>query len=153
MAAYSGPITLYYGDEYGDMLDEYKKHGDFGYANDNVGRSDGKYQNFTSKEQDLINYTKAILEIRKNNPALFMGTRKNLLADSELFIDYKEEGDNKIIFAINVGGEKRNIKLKKGDVGGNKLVDLMTGKTYVLTKNGVNIRMPELSACFLKVII
>mgnify|MGYP000324325740 CR=1 FL=1 len=152
LAAYSGPITLYYGDEYGDMLDGYKKHGDFGYANDNVGRSNGKSQNFTSKEQDLINYTKEILKIRKTNPALFMGIRKNLLSDNELFIDYKENDDNKMIFILNIGKEKRNITLSKNDVGGNKLVDLMTGKMHTCRNDKFSFNIFGLSSAFIQVL-
>lgn len=153
LAAYSGPITIYYGDEYGDMLGGYdgQPKPEIGIANDNAGRTNGKYSNFTEKENDLVNFTKKIMTIRNLNPALYKGNRVNLVADSTLYADYKIKGNNKIVFVINTGKEDRMYKLNRKNIGGSGLIDLQNNTSCPLRKDSYILVIPGLSAGFYRV--
>ncbi|MCI1647312.1 MAG: alpha-amylase family glycosyl hydrolase [Bacteroides sp.] len=150
LAAYNGPITIYYGDEYGDFLEGYdgKPQPALGIANDNAGRTNGKCFNFTKREQKLVDYTKTILSIRKQNPALYKGTRINLVADSALYADLKINGNNKIIFAINISKDSQLLKLNRKFVNGRYLVDLENNATYSLDDVNYIMKIPSLSSKF-----
>ncbi len=153
LAAYTGPITIYYGDEYGDMLDGYtgKPQPELGIATDNAGRTNGKFKGFTRNEQELVNYTKNILTIRKNNPALYDGRRTNIASDSTLYADYKEKGDNKIIYIINTGISERIFKIDREIVNGKRITNLQTGKSFSKGKNAWTLKIPGLSASYYQV--
>ena len=69
LAAYSGPITLYYGDEYADMSRDSK-----GAQKDNIARTTGHIQPRNEGEKALKDYISAAMEFRKANPALWRGT-------------------------------------------------------------------------------
>lgn len=69
LAAYSGPITLYYGDEYADRSNE-----TFGGQPDNVGRTSGHLEPRTIGERNLRDYISHALNFRRNNPAMWRGT-------------------------------------------------------------------------------
>lgn len=153
LAAYAGPITIYYGDEYGDMMDGYTGEPitSLGIANDNVGRSNGKYEGFTSKEKNLVEYTKAIMKIRSNNPALYDGRRTILKSDSTLYADLKVKGDNTVMFLVNFSKKDVNFKVKNNIVGGKNLINLEDNSSYSSKNEEYNLKVPGLSAVFYKV--
>ena len=153
LAAYSGPITIYYGDEYGDMMDGYSGEPitSLGIANDNVGRSNGKYEGFTSKEENLVEYTKTIMKIRSNNPALYDGRRTVLKSDSTIYADLKVKGDKTVMFLVNYSKKDVNFKVKKNIVGGKNLINLEDNSSYSSKDEEYNLKVPGLSACFYKV--
>jgi cyclomaltodextrinase / maltogenic alpha-amylase / neopullulanase len=153
LAAYTGPITIYYGDEYGDMEEGYtgQPQPDQGIANDNIGRSNGKCSDFSSKENELVNYTTKIMNIRKNNPALYDGIRMNLVADSSLYADYKTKGNNKIIFIVNIGKKDISYKVSKKIVGGKGLINIENNASCAQTNEDYIIHIPQLSAGFYRV--
>ena len=148
LAAYTGPVTLYYGDEYGDILDGWSGHGEAGIANDNVGRSNGKIAGFTTKEQDLVDYTSSILGIRKNNSALFNGAGTNLIANKDIYCDYKINDANKVIYMINIANDDTTIMIGQKDVGGSKLVNLENNTPIIATNGNYDIEIAGLSAGF-----
>lgn len=153
LAAYAGPITIYYGDEYGDMMDGYTGEPitSLGIANDNVGRSNGKYEGFTSKEKNLVEYTKTIMKIRSNNPALYDGRRTVLRSDSTIYADLKVKGDNTVMFLVNYSKKDVNFTVKKNIVGGKNLINLEDNYSYSSKDEEYNLKVPGLSACFYKV--
>ncbi|MDE5795644.1 MAG: hypothetical protein K2H75_00890 [Muribaculaceae bacterium] len=69
LAGYSGPITLYYGDEYGDLSRDTE-----GGQKDNIARTTGHLEPRTPEEADLRDYVAYIMTLRQNNPALWRGT-------------------------------------------------------------------------------
>lgn len=69
LAAYSGPITLYYGDEFGDRSLETT-----GAQKDNIARTTGHIEPNTTEEADLAKYVSHVMELRNNNPAMWRGT-------------------------------------------------------------------------------
>lgn len=153
LAAYTGPITVYYGDEYGDMTDGYtgQPQPEQGIANDNIGRSNGKSSGFNTKEKELVEYTTKIMNIRKNNPALYDGTRMNLVSDSSLYADFKTKGTNKIIFIVNIGKKDISYKLSKNIVGGKCLINIENSALCAQSNKEYIIYIPKLSAGFYRV--
>lgn len=65
LANYSGPVTVYYGDEFGDVS---------GNGNsDNKGRTSGHITANNTKEQTICDGVKALFTARRDNPAMWRG--------------------------------------------------------------------------------
>ena len=69
LAAYSGPITLYYGDEYADRSAETQ-----GGQKVNIARTSGHLEPRNAAEADLRDYIAAAMKMRAENPAMWRGT-------------------------------------------------------------------------------
>ncbi|KAH0792422.1 Alpha amylase, catalytic domain containing protein [Histomonas meleagridis] len=88
MTSRTGPITIYYGDEIGQMAgctasssdpcDKLYNTTKYIIGTDNVARTNGKITGFTDKEQELHDYTKKLLSIRHQYDALYNYTVKDL---------------------------------------------------------------------------
>ncbi|KAL7716358.1 Cyclomaltodextrinase [Entamoeba marina] len=127
MAAYTGPITIYYGDEVGDIVECYYEAGDCGAYDDNMARTDGHISNFNSKQQDLHDYVQKINEYSTCQDA--SGT---------LYKDLKTYGSNKIQVIINTNSWGFNCYVDSG-------TDLISGEY----KSG-KIYLEPLTAYFIK---
>lgn len=103
LAAYSGPITIYYGDEWGAYVDGYTGPSDLGAYNDNVARSTGKISGFTSGEKDCLDYSSALMKMRSENPVLWSGTNQTLKSTTSYYVGKKTLGSEEVIFIINNG--------------------------------------------------
>ncbi|MFO7820217.1 MAG: alpha-amylase family glycosyl hydrolase, partial [Halanaerobacter sp.] len=128
LTAYTGPITIYYGDEIGREVENFVYDGDRGLHDDNAARDSGKIANFTPQEQSLKNYVAELMELRKNHPALWNGERTNLVAGEVKYADLKvdsETGD-KMVYVLNTGTKGTTISISQSKVGGTKLVDAIT---------------------------
>lgn len=68
LAAYSGPVTLYYGDEFADRSLE-----TVGGQPDNIARTTGHLDPRNEGERQLSQYVARIFNLRKTNPALWRG--------------------------------------------------------------------------------
>lgn len=68
LAAYSGPITLYYGDEYAD-----RSLGAPGAQKDNIARTSGHLEPRNDAERDLRDYIARAMHFRAENPAMWRG--------------------------------------------------------------------------------
>lgn len=69
LAAYSGPITIYYGDEYADDT----RHAT-GAQKDNIARTTGHLSARNPHEQRLHDYIAGSMHLRAENPAMWRGT-------------------------------------------------------------------------------
>lgn len=69
LAGYSGPVTLYYGDEYADL-----SKNTTGGQKDNIARTTGHIKANNADEQRLKDYISRIFAFRKANPAMWRGT-------------------------------------------------------------------------------
>ncbi|ELP85299.1 alpha-amylase, putative [Entamoeba invadens IP1] len=102
LASYSGPITIYYGDEVGDLVGCYTKSGDCnGAYDDNMARTDGHITGFNKDEQDLHDYVAKLMKLRAANPALYKGSRQSQDISGTLYKLNKVSGNNKIQVLIN----------------------------------------------------
>ncbi len=68
LAAYPGPVTLYYGDEYAD-----RSVGSPGAQKDNIARTTGHLKARNAGEQRLKDYISKVMKFRGDNPAVWRG--------------------------------------------------------------------------------
>ncbi len=68
LAAYSGPVTLYYGDEFGDDCRDA-----VGAQKDNIARTTGHLQPRDDRERELRAYVASVMKFRAANPAMWRG--------------------------------------------------------------------------------
>lgn len=68
LASYSGPVTLYYGDEYADRSLETE-----GGQKDNIARTSGHLNARTPGEKALKDYISRAFQFRAENPAMWRG--------------------------------------------------------------------------------
>ncbi|MEH0670932.1 alpha-amylase family glycosyl hydrolase [Vibrio owensii] len=161
-AAYTGPITLYYGDEIGDQVDGFDAKEDNntcavrGVCDDHVARSSAKIEGVTAtldaNQVDLKNYVKSLMTMRAAHPALYQGSRTNLIASNGSYVDLKVSGNDQVLFALNTLESARNIVLTEAQVGSNQaLVDLITNQQITPSNGQYQIPMSSLQGRFFKV--
>lgn len=169
MAAYSGPITLYYGDEIGQEVAGFStKQPDstcaaVGLCDDHVSRDSalidgvattvgGAVGALNARQSDLKNYVAQLWALRDSNPALAFGSRTHVYADSTLYVDRKDAGANRVLVVLNTGSAEATIKLDSKAISGvtTDLSDLLASSTISAADGIYTIKVPALSARFLK---
>jgi glycosidase len=157
MAQYTGPVTLYYGDEIGEEVEGFIKNQDGGYYDDHVSRSQGRISGFNANETALKEYVSALWKFRSENPALWNGTRKNIAANTNIFADYKVSGSNKILYILNVSTSQQNVTVPVSNIDNAstltkvKIVSSDTTETLSPTNSNFYITVPALSGVFYQV--
>jgi glycosidase len=101
LAAYNGPITIYYGDEFADRSLETK-----GAQPDNTSRTTGHLVAHNLNEQDLHDYLVSILNFRRNNPAMWRGEAsftKMCIGEANVLVvnKYDKTSDNRIVIVFS----------------------------------------------------
>lgn len=121
--AYSGPITRYYGEEIGDEVPGYANQvtnncANLGLCDDHVARTSAKILDVTvtsselsADQHDLMQFHKDLMTLRSDYPALSHGTRQHLYSDDDLYIDLKTDGDEEIVFAMNISSSPMEVEL------------------------------------------
>lgn len=131
-AAYSGPITIYYGDEIGD----HNATTSNGWGNDNVARSSGKISGFSAREQKVHDWTQKCLAVRAEHKALWSGTNEQIVGENDFYVA-KKTGDGETIYiAFNYNASSAKTFTASG-------TDLLTGNKYSGT-----VTVPALSAVY-----
>lgn len=151
MAAYSGPITFYYGEEIGDEVANFSTQpepcsGSTGLCDDHVARSSAKIEGVTvdtlnSNQAALKSYLSALMTVRNANPALYNGARTHIFSDADIYIDRKDTTDNHILYLLNAKGDTVTVTLSGTAIGSDgSLTDLQSdavseiaGDVYTLT--------------------
>ncbi|QYF94362.1 hypothetical protein KY495_03845 [Massilia sp. PAMC28688] len=139
MAAFSGPLTVYYGDEIGQEVPNFaaKVTGDCasaGLCDDHVGRDAGVVDGVTTaapgaRARELKDHVAALLKLRDINPALYNGSRTHVFADNALYIDRKDHGANRVLLVMNVKEMPASVTLDPAVVSAaTVLTDLVTGE-------------------------
>lgn len=134
VAAYSGPITIYYGDEYGMMTDGYT-NGMNGWYNDNIARDAGKISGFSTNEQDLHDYVAKLMQIREENEIMWKGVSSTVTKQSDFYVGKKTLDGKTVNFAINNSSSSKTFSATG--------TDLVTGESVSGT-----VTVPALSARF-----
>lgn len=122
VGAYSGPITVYYGDEWGAYVDGYINGGDLGAHNDNVARSTGKISGFNANEQSVIDFTTGVMNARASHPALWRGKNETVTASGDIYVGKKTADGETITYIINGSGSPYSYQASG--------TDLITNKAY-----------------------
>lgn len=160
LAARSGPITLYYGEEFGDEVPGFAKQvsGDCaaqGLCDDHVARSDGKVPGVTdfvpsSEQADLKAWLGQLLALRAAHPALYQGERVKLVADGSVYGDIKQTAAEQVVYLLNVSSTPQSYGVPVGKLrSGSALVDLQSGERLALGGSSVTVELPPLSGRFL----
>ena len=129
--AYTGPITIYYGDEIGDHSVDLSG----GYG-DNVARSSGKITGFSTREQTLHDWTKTCLDARAEHEALWNGTNEQIKGDSDFYVAKKVYNGETIYIAFNYNSSSSKTFSATGK-------DLLSGASFSGT-----VTVPALSAMY-----
>lgn len=141
MGAYSGPVTLYYGDEIGDEVSDFSKKvndscAQLGVCDDHVARSSAKIEGLSVKQlspeqAELKAYVTSIMKVRHSNPALYNGARTPIFSDNNLYIDRKDSADNHVLYLLNAKDKRVNVALSGAAIGSDGILsDLQSGKEY-----------------------
>lgn len=129
LAAYTGPITIYYGDEVGDIADCWTGGCGSYTASDNVARTDGHISGFDTNQQDLHDYTAKLMSIRRNYPAMYRGTNSVSVSNGNLInVKYDSQTGSKIIFVANPGTWGYDTYISCS--GCTTFKELISGQTY-----------------------
>lgn len=131
-AAYTGPITIYYGDEIGD----HNATTTSGWGSDNVARSSGKISGFNTREQKVHDFEKKALAARAEHEALWGGTNTEITNTADFYVAKKQADGETIYIAFNYNSSSSKSFSAKG-------TDLLTGTKYSGT-----VTVPALSAVF-----
>ncbi len=161
-AAYTGPITLYYGDEIGDQVDGFsnKENKDIcatkGLCDDHIARSsakiDGLTTTLTPAQLNLKNYVTKLMNLRIENPALSEGVRTNIIANKAIYVDHKQTENNAIIFMVSTQERSQTLYLEAEQIGSKgNLVDLLTNQKFSPIEGIYNIPLSNFESRFLKI--
>lgn len=146
MSAYTGPVTIYYGDEIGDEVPGVVGMNSGGYYDDNVSRSNGQISGLDSNQQDLYNYVSKLMTIRDSHPALWNGDRVNLIgSDANIYADLKTSGSDKVVFVMNAGTASKTAVISQSAAGGTVLKNLMDNTTITASGGNYNITLDGLT--------
>lgn len=170
MAASSGPLTFFYGEEIGDEVPNFAAQVTSncaiqGLCDDHVSRSSGKVDGQASvigqaafaadsDQKALRTYLAGLMSLRAAHPALYQGTRTHLeLGDtSVLYTDYKKSGDDVVLFILNTSEVDQALSFSGTAVGSEgDLVDLLNTTTYPIASGSYSLTVPKLSALFLQI--
>ncbi len=136
-AAYTGPITIYYGDEIGD----HNATTTSGWGNDNVARSSGKISGFNEREQKVHDWTQKCLEARAEHEALWNGSNEQIIGEKDFYVAKKVGGGETIYIAFNYNSSSA----KTFSISGSG-TDLLSDESFSGT-----VTVPALSARFILV--
>ncbi|WP_022941930.1 alpha-amylase family glycosyl hydrolase [Psychromonas hadalis] len=161
MAAYSGPITFYYGEEIGDELPGYAKQiepcsGDSGLCDDHVARSSAKIEGITAQlntqQVDLKGYFSKLMNLRQSNPALYNGARTHIYSDTNLYIDRKDTADNHVLYLLNAKDKSLLLTLSSSAIGSNgALTNLTTGQSHAIAGDVYTLNLAPFESLFLNI--
>ncbi|MCG6200050.1 alpha-amylase family protein [Psychromonas antarctica] len=168
MAAYSGPITIYYGEEIGDQVDDFEAKyqncdGASGLCDDHVARTSAKIEGIATtvggkvtvlnkQEADLKNYVSSLMAMRAANPALYNGSRTHIYSDENVYIDRKDAADDHVLYLVNTKGKEAKIKLKSSAIGSEgELTNLLAKQNVSLINGQYEITLPGFTAAFYKI--
>lgn len=156
IAAHSGPVTLYYGDETGQEVANFAGQVTSncavqGLCDDHVSRTTGKVANLSARETDLKTHVATLMGLRDTNPALAAGSRTHVYSDANVYIDRKDAGSNRVLFVMNTSTREATVTLKASAIGSpGNLTDLGDNSLVVPGADGYVITVPAMAGRFLK---
>lgn len=164
-AAYSGPITLYYGDEIGDQVDNFSEKAPSsscavnGLCDDHVARSSAKVEGVTidlndlsTSQIDLKSYVTQLMKLRALHPSLSQGKRTNIMANNAVYVDHKQFNNDVLLYMVSTQSEDGEIVINASSAGSEgDLVDLITGESFSINAGQYLIPLNAFEAKFLKI--
>lgn len=157
LAAYSGPITLYYGEEIGQELPGFaatvrEDCVEKGVCDDHVARTSARLSGFTTQEAALRDHVRTLMQLRERHPALSMGSRTHVHSDSHVYVDLKTFAGQRVLYLLNTREQAARVKIASSLLSpATALNDLLSGTTVSAHEGHYTIDLPPLSARFLGV--
>ena len=164
MAATSGPITFYYGEEIGDQLDGFAAQNSpcgtgTAWCDDNVARTTGKVEGVTTgftpsaRQSDLKAYLKSLLDMRAAHPALSEGSLTRIFTDSHVFVSRKDTSSDNVLYLLNAKSTPAVVTLSTAALGDDgELVNLLDSADTVTASDGnYVITVPAFSGLFFQI--
>jgi cyclomaltodextrinase / maltogenic alpha-amylase / neopullulanase len=123
-AAWSGPVTIYYGEEVGQELAGFAARETTGCSSrnrcdDHVGREAARIPGLTAPASSFDRRARALKDaygqlmgLRTRVPALATGSRTHLFSDATAYLDLKHQDGTCAVLAMNTGNETRRIELR-----------------------------------------
>lgn len=141
MTAFSGPITLYYGDEIGQELPNFSAavnpcNGSSGLCDDHVSRTSGFIEGISTtlgsgvatlsqQQRELKNYVSELMNLRAAYPALSQGSRTHIFSNNHVYIDRKDKNGSRVLYVLNTKGVPAVVDIAATAIGATQpLVDL-----------------------------
>lgn len=130
MGAYSGPITIYYGSEYGDYTEGFSTKlspcgKDGVWCDDHVSRTQ-----MVSSESELSDWQKKlrsnsakIIKFRNETPAMYNGARYHIYSTesapsnneaANFYVDVKKAGEKAYVFVMSTSEKDRSLQFNSG---------------------------------------
>jgi cyclomaltodextrinase / maltogenic alpha-amylase / neopullulanase len=128
LAAWSGPVTIYYGDEVGQELPGFAARQGEGCSarnrcDDHVARAGGRIPDVTApattfdpRALALRDTFGRLMRLRDTIPALATGSRTHLYSDATAYLDLKHQGGTCAVLAMNTGTGSRRMILSTGAI-------------------------------------
>lgn len=166
MAAFSGPITIYYGDEIGEEFPNYAAKvcdATAGTCDDHVSRTSAKIEGLpptvgapitvlNSRQTDLKEYVTEMMDLRAANPALSKGRRTHIFSDSNIYIDRKDHADGNMVYIANTKAAPAVITLSGNAIGSQAdLVNPRNNDVYIASGGNYTIHLAPFEALFLQI--
>ncbi len=154
LASMSGPLVIYYGDEFGEDMPNFAKQvpskcNEINQCDDHVSRTQARTSGFSAAETALKNDVAEYMNLRDAHKSLSNGTRRHIYSDESVYIDLKQSGKDRVLYVLNAGTAPREITIG-GDVW--QAAGLGTcGLTKLVGKGSVSsgvIQAPALSGTF-----
>ncbi len=153
MAAKSGPITIYYGDEIGAEVPgfaepEKDKCWEKGLCDDHVARTSGKISGFSEKENDLRQFLTRLMQFREKRPALWKGDLHHVLVDKDVYVATKTFQDDLVLYALNISRQTRTIELPPNVVTADFKPAFENGARITSDDAKIAVELPALTGAF-----
>ena len=164
-AAYTGPITRYYGEEIGDEVPNYAAQvinncATLGLCDDHVARTSAKILGVTVTSQDLsadqlalLQFHESLMTVRSEYPALSHGARQNLYSDNILYVDLKTFDNQQIVFAMNTSDQAVTVQLNQSLFSSplSEAWDILSSSRVSISSGYLNFVLSPLSGSYILV--
>ena len=172
LAAYSGPVTLYYGEEIGQEVPGYDEAvtancADQGLCDDHVARTSGLVEGLpraagepafvaNDAQADLRDYLSELMHLRAEHPALYRGERSAITLPAEvasaLYADYKRYEDDVMIYWLNVTDQPVTTVVSACALGSEgTLTDALSGEVIEPADGQYELQVPATTGVFMRV--
>lgn len=170
MAAYTGPITLYYGEEIGDEVANFAQKVDCGndggagakagLCDDHVARSSATIagvapqvgeaaSTLNAQQSRLKTHVSQLMALRSQTPALYAGTRTHIRSNANVYIDHKRSGNQSVLFVLSTAKASQTITLTGSEIGSQgTLTDLLGGTDLAISGDEYQFELPAFGARF-----
>ncbi len=103
--------------------------------------------------QDLRNWVKTLIALRKQTPCLRRGDFVKLLAEDGSYAFTRTTGDEKVLIAMNASSRARRIDIPCSSQGwkdGDLLHDLINGEKHTVEKGKISINLSGWSGAWIR---